>query len=368
MLIKSPRILVGLVVLLMMSTASSVLAQCAACDISVDVRASGTYTYRFEGTPFRATEWAAAANEWTNAFSPASNVRVVESSSGEWTIKLDYGTPGWGYVSRQYKVIYIHPNALSEDFGFVQWLIRHEFGHMLGFGGTTCSPQVSVMAERQPGTQGAVNVACADVRKVEETYTPPPSGEDPPPEECGGGCECDHDCSPIIIRLGLGGIKLSDVHNGVQFDIGGRGTRDLVAWPLDPDSAWLALDRNGNGIIDDGSELFGNSTRLSSGVWALHGYELLRDLDSNHDGKIDGQDPAFDLLRLWRDLTRDGVCKPFELVTLQSAGILSISLDYRQSSRVDRWGNRFSYRSLVHAVVPPKWRFSYDVFLQVLPR
>ena len=59
----------------------------------------------------------------------------------------------------------------------------------------------------------------------------------------------------------LNGFDLSDAVNGVQFDAGGDGRPDLVAWPsANSDDAWLALDRNGNGTIDDGKELFGNFT------------------------------------------------------------------------------------------------------------
>jgi hypothetical protein len=80
-----------------------------------------------------------------------------------------------------------------------------------------------------------------------------------------------------------------------------------LGWPEGPDDAWLAMDRNGNGIIDDGSELFGNTRNLRSGINAKHGYEVLAELDDNLDGKIDEADPAFRALLLWGDANRNGV-------------------------------------------------------------
>jgi hypothetical protein len=169
-----------------------------------------------------------------------------------------------------------------------------------------------------------------------------------------------------MILLDPGGLRLSSVEAGVYFDISARGVRGLVAWPVDGTSAFLALDRNANGRIDDGSELFGNSTRLMSGAWASHGYEALREFDSNGDGRITATDPIYWYLLLWSDAQRNGTCAATELITVESAGITEISLDARESRRHDEWGNEFRFRSLVRALTPPNVRYSYDVFLRVI--
>jgi len=59
------------------------------------------------------------------------------------------------------------------------------------------------------------------------------------------------------------------------------------------------LDRNGNGLVDGGDELFGNNTRLRDGRRAPHGYIALAELDDNGEGQIDSRDAAFVRLRLW---------------------------------------------------------------------
>ncbi len=85
------------------------------------------------------------------------------------------------------------------------------------------------------------------------------------------------------------------------------------------------MDRNDNGVIDSGRELFGDNTQLSSGGSASNGFEALADLDSNQDGKIDSQDTDFNELRLWQDKNQDGISQTDELHTLNQLGIASIN-------------------------------------------
>jgi hypothetical protein len=181
---------------------------------------------------------------------------------------------------------------------------------------------------------------------------------------CEGEC-ADESCTPIIIPLTANGIRLSGLNDGVYFDIAATGEKILITWPVDADNAWLALDRNGNGAIDDGSELFGNRTRLRSGSLARHGFEALAEMDENGDGVLDTQDSAFFQLRLWRDITRNGVCAADELASLQSARVLSIGVEAKESRRVDRWGNEYRYRAPVSAMDAPVQRYAYDVILRV---
>jgi len=113
------------------------------------------------------------------------------------------------------------------------------------------------------------------------------------------------------------------------------------------DDRWLVQDRNENGLIDDGSELFGNAALLRSGAPAENGYQLLAELDQNGDLIFDAADPDFARLRVWGDANRNGLSEPSELATLDGAGIESISLDYRSSHRRDRWGNVFPLTSKI---------------------
>jgi len=105
------------------------------------------------------------------------------------------------------------------------------------------------------------------------------------------------------------------------------------------DDGLLVLDRNHNGQIDNGSELFGNNTPLTNGQKATNGFAALAELDTNHDGKIDAQDAAFADLRVWKDADSDGISQPDELLTLTEAGVTSISTGYTASTLVDANGN-----------------------------
>ena len=146
-----------------------------------------------------------------------------------------------------------------------------------------------------------------------------------------------------------------------MFDLFATGAPVKVSWPTSEDAYWLALDRNGNGRIDSGAELFGSVTRLRSGARAAHGYVALRELDDNGDGQLTAADSAFHLIVLWRRPLPDGVA-PDEHRRLVDAGISAISLDVLVSPRRDRWGNRFKYRARVTAR-NGQTLWSYDVFL-----
>jgi hypothetical protein len=153
----------------------------------------------------------------------------------------------------------------------------------------------------------------------------------------------------------------------VVFDIFNDGMPLYTAWPTDPKTtAWLALDRNQNGRIDNSGELFGTGTRLKSGLLATQGYEALAELDANNDGWVDGDDPAWNRLRLWRDLDRDGKSTPSELSPLASMGVLRMSTRAQYSDETDQWGNEFRYRARI-VTTNRHVRLSWDVFVRVAP-
>ncbi|WP_220396303.1 calcium-binding protein [Arenimonas terrae] len=110
-----------------------------------------------------------------------------------------------------------------------------------------------------------------------------------------------------------------------MFDHDGDGVRTASGW-TSPDDGLLVLDRNGNGQIDGGQELFGADTVMSDGTLAQSGFEALADLDSNGDGVFDASDAEFGNVRVWRDLNQDGVSQANELFTLDQVGIAAINL------------------------------------------
>jgi Ca2+-binding RTX toxin-like protein len=145
--------------------------------------------------------------------------------------------------------------------------------------------------------------------------------------------------SPLILDLDGDGVETIGTSAGVHFDHDANGFAESTGW-VGKDDGLLVMDRNGNGQIDDGSELFGNNTGVSSGEKAANGFAALADLDSNHDGKIDASDAAFSQLRVWKDIDSNGVVSEGELLTLEQANVLSISVGYSSQTVTDDQGNQ----------------------------
>jgi hypothetical protein len=130
--------------------------------------------------------------------------------------------------------------------------------------------------------------------------------------------------SPIILDMNGDGVKTLNISSGVKFDLYADGEAINTGWVSSGDGL-LVLDRNHDGQIKDGSELFGSATQLANGQRAVDGYQALRELDSNSDGVIDSQDAAFADLKVWVDGNSDGVNGEGELHSLSSLGIASIN-------------------------------------------
>ena len=131
---------------------------------------------------------------------------------------------------------------------------------------------------------------------------------------------------PLVLDLDGDGLETVGTVAGVLFDHNGDGIKTGSGW-LEADDGLLVRDNNHNGIIDNGSELFGDQTMLQNGATATTGFAALGDLDSNIDGKIDAGDEAFAELKIWRDINQDGVSQASELDTLTDFGIAALNLE-----------------------------------------
>jgi hypothetical protein len=204
----------------------------------------------------------------------------------------------------------------------------------------------------------------------------------------GGQCDsCDPPCtgeyvcveglcsnaSPIVVDTLGNGFDLTDATSGVSFDLNGNGESNKISWTsYGSDDAWLSLDRNENGVIDNGRELFGDNTPQPAsggrnGFLALGEFDKARN-GGNADGRIDANDAVFSSLRLWRDTNHNGISESGELHTLASLRVLGLDLAFKESRKADQFGNQFRYRAKVYGQGNSdvnKW--AWDVFLLNAP-
>lgn len=293
--------------------------------------------------------------------------------------------------------------------GFLRATARHEGGHGLGLANADdCPPGSTIM--NPSGNEETFITSCDNGKINTQSAYPSPT----PPLQCppvgaspGSNYKWDTSCccwkcfptssppmggngvcwtwnysscgwnsyycgTPLIVDTNGDGFSLTNLQDGVPFDLNNDGSAELLSWTsAGSDDAWLTLDRNGNGTIDTGDELFGNYTAQpeppsgaeKNGFLALAEYDRPEN-GGNNDGSISTNDRIFEWLRLWQDVNHNGRSETSELHALPSIGIVSLSLDFKEARRRDRFGNQFRYRAKVFTVKSPNGsRYAWDVFL-----
>jgi len=146
---------------------------------------------------------------------------------------------------------------------------------------------------------------------------------------------------PILLDLDGDGLETVGLSANIHFDFDADGVLTGTGW-AGKDDALLVWDRNANGQIEAGGELFGDFTELPNGTLAPNGFAALAALDTNGDGLLDAADPAFAELKLWRDTSQDGQTAEGELISLSEAGIESLKLAHTLTNQRLANGNQLS--------------------------
>jgi hypothetical protein len=269
----------------------------------------------------------------------------------------------------------------------------HEIGHIYGLADFPDDgvPRASVMSDGTDfndytsGADHPLQPCDVEASRTAGNYQPPPDRPpNCPPATCPqryewdpDQCRCvytysystERDACPIILDIYGDGIELTTAANGVYFDFDTNHHIEKLAWTAPSvDDAWLVLDRNGNGRIDNGSELFSNYAPQQYSV-TPYGFLALAEFDTpgnggNSDGIISRRDAIFPSLRLWQDVNHNGISEQWELHRLKELGVKSISLDYKKVKRTDEYGNQFIFRAKVQGTRNSTvGRWAWDVVL-----
>lgn len=336
------------------------------------------------GTPYDSSI-SGAMNTWNNGCGGMSGTKYpeFETAGGTAQVHINYVNGAESSPHCNGNTVYCsstfeqstHTITLYENYGAdpnnwqhlagqssaqIQNLLAHELGHALGLADDSCTN--GLMNQNIPSSPVITSEECTTADQGTHVLYEGTSKE---------GCTDFLDChmSPIILDLDRQGFRLTSIGDGVSFDLNGDGVPEQTAWTrANTNEAFLWIDKNGNGVVDDGTELFGST-------FGANGFDQLAVWDrasvgdviygGNDNGQIDSGDAIWSRLRLWIDRNHDGLSQPDEIYTLGQLGVTSIDLGYKVLRRQDGNGNEYRYAST--ATVSGKSVKTIDVYFAVQP-
>lgn len=284
-----------------------------------------------------------AVNKWAACYSVGSGDAPELTTSGTsgkvWEVRYKSGTfegsACTGVITEEGGVNYIDFYWTSSTCTTTKKLAIaiHELGHVLDLDHSNCGTAMD---------EGSTKTSLL------------PAGEEC---EAAGGANTTKGemADPLILDLGgRDGVITTGEDSFVFFDMDSDGEPEPVTWTAPGGGqGFLAVDLNGNGQIDNGSELFGDSTYSLDGVPAEHGFEALNYYDfpeygGNGDGILDARDRVWQKLRLWVDVNHDGISRKSEVRRLDRYGVVAMELDFDEVWEYDAEGNLHLYRGTFH--------------------
>jgi len=213
------------------------------------------------------------------------------------------------------------------------------------------APEFGTECATEDGGEGVSYCIIQDGERIDTACEPDSERECSPGEDWDMGCMgsicfwngdqlelyewSEPDCiTPLVVQLDGETSFMPAI--ATPFDMSSDGTCTSTDWPSSP---WLALDRDGDGVISSGAELFGSATKMSTGGYASNGFVALAELDDNRDGKISAEDGSFAKLVLWSDLDDDRMGTAAELRRVGDAHLVSIDLAFDRRASCDGNGN-----------------------------
>jgi hypothetical protein len=240
-------------------------------------------------------------------------------------------------------------------------------------------------AEYQDASWDAQSQKCTWTEYLEEKLTNEGIGACNAGPCCEGRSMCENNgdrwfdsscmCAPSPLYLLFDGpwsSALTSAEDGVPFVMRPGTPLNMVGWTKanSRSSGLLVRDRDGNGRIDSGAELYGGATpQPTPPGQPRHGFTALGPEDADGNGWIDKHDPAYELMAVWFDINHNGVSDTGELVGLAAAGIKTLGVSYQTFERTDSNGNTFAFVS--DMIVRKKGReyrgTVYDVYPSMAP-